>query len=381
MERALTRKDLNKLGIGLSYLRDDLIIRVENVEVDNKGPHGAYRYNFFDLMNSILFRFYLIENCQNLRITEENDSLSDKRIRKFYRPYKDADQYWFKLLMKPAVSEYELKHYQDEVDQMRQQLGLLTKIYQSDNVLQTWQKFSSDEGQLFTVNSKFTNNDFSRYYTEPLNKELAGLLDTLADNQGLSLDGSFGTDLNFNSLKDTSLKDNLTNDEKNILTKLYELFSTDLDHFKDRYYEITGFTCPLTKDNLRKLTYDDLWGEIKLTKLDKEAWLDFNDGDGGNNSDELFEDDVNDDRALGFDDPFEDESAEDQKASDNSVSSDDDLEPLSDDSLELTDDEKQDLDDIHLDDLDPSSEQGLSMDDVNNIDTNTGSDNESDDEN
>lgn len=58
MERALTRKDLNKLGIGLSYLRDDLIVRTENVEVDNKGPHGAYQYNFFDLMNSILFRFY-----------------------------------------------------------------------------------------------------------------------------------------------------------------------------------------------------------------------------------------------------------------------------------------------------------------------------------
>lgn len=377
MDRVLTRKDIKALGIS-DYVRDELIVKLEQVTVNQDGPYNSYRYSLNDLMNSVLFRFYLILNCRQLRVTENNDNLSDKRIEKMYRPYKDADQYWFKLLMKPTVSEYELKHYQDEVDQMRQQLGLLTKIYQSDNVLQTWQKFSSDEGQLFTVNSKFTNNDFSRYYAEPLNKELAGLLDTLAGNQKLGLDESFGADLNFNSLKDTSLKDNLTNDEKNILTKLYELFSADLDHFKDRYYEITGFTCPLTKDNLRKLTYDDLWGEIKLTKLDKKAWLDFDDGD---NSDELFKDDVDDNSALVFNDPFEDESAEAQKASDNNVSSDDNLEPLSDDSLELTDDEKQDLNDIHLDNLDPSSEQGLSMDDVNNIDTNTGSDNESDDEN
>lgn len=385
MDRVLTRKDIKALGIS-DYVRDELIVKLEQVTVNQDGPYNSYRYSLNDLMNSVLFRFYLILNCRQLRVTENNDNLSDKRIEKMYRPYRDADRYWFKLLTKPVLSDDQAEHFQYKIDQLNKKLQLIAKIYQHENVIDTWDKFSSGEGQLFTVNGRFVDNDFARFYATPLNQELADLMGTLANNK-LEAKASLwdGLDFKVTDFVDRSLVTELSDVDKDVLERLQDFLVKNLKKFKAAYLRVTGLICPLTKDNLRNFNYEDLHGKPTLSlrpKNDEEIdGTELDDGLAINEDDQglkLPDSDSDLDLAdnLGFGDQTSDDSETSELFADDALdmdSADDQVDgslDVSDVDGSIGDASNSDVNKINTVDLSPNLDAlDDSIDDVDKINT------------
>ena len=237
----LTIKDLKKLGI-TDAMRNNLIVKPAHVRYNKEGKNHAYCYELPDLIQSVVFRFSLIENYKELgKLDLTGKVLSKDRIMKMLRNFKYADRYWFGIVKQKQLTD----HYIDKFNRLESRIKKI-KSQESDlfwfheqhsDLFKLLQKIHN-KGLLSVASFNLNNNDdqltvllFERY-SEKLNLMLNDMVGLDFSDSALDLSDDLS---DFKGEADNLISYHLTDKEFEILDWMIDFLRSYASSFESNY--------------------------------------------------------------------------------------------------------------------------------------------------